>query len=231
MQYNPYYQPPGRPRIRYSRLELQHLLIATLGLTAAFTLFLGPPQGISLMPRLRAIQADPMLPLAAFIAIAVGFVPHELAHKILAQRFGHWAEFRMSMRNLLIGLAIVLGLKILYAAPGAVMISGRVTPKENGLISLVGPGVNFVITAITLPFAFGTNATATLPIMMATVAWINAILAAFNMLPIGPLDGRKVWNWNKAVYLAVAAAAVALVIFTWASVDPLVAWRERIGPV
>ena len=37
-------------------------------------------------------------------------------------------------------------------APGAVMIRGRVTRAQNGIISLAGPGTNFLIAAVAWPF-------------------------------------------------------------------------------
>ena len=45
-------------------------------------------------------------------------------------------------------------------------------------------------------------------------ASVNAFLALFNMIPLMPLDGAKVWTWNKAFYLGIIAVAVALVYMT-----------------
>jgi Zn-dependent protease len=39
---------------------------------------------------------------------------------------------------------------------------------------------------------------------------INAILAIFNMLPFGPLDGAKVLAWNGLFFGVVIAIAVAV---------------------
>ena len=47
-----------------------------------------------------------------------------MSHKIVAQRFGSWAEFRMSPIMLLLMLVLVYEFGILFAAPGAVMIYG-----------------------------------------------------------------------------------------------------------
>ena len=45
-------------------------------------------------------------------------------------------------------------------------------------------------------------------------AFINALIAAFNMIPFGPLDGRKVLAWDKTIYITVVAIAVAALIGT-----------------
>jgi Zn-dependent protease len=33
------------------------------------------------------------------------------------------------------------------------------------------------------------------------VGIINLIIGSFNMIPVMPLDGSKIWKWNKAIYL------------------------------
>jgi Zn-dependent protease len=36
---------------------------------------------------------------------------------------------------------------------------------------------------------------------------VNAMIAAFNMLPVSVLDGKKVFAWNKGVFLVLIIAA------------------------
>ena len=43
---------------------------------------------------------------------------------------------------------------------------------------------------------------------------VNAMIAAFNMLPVSVLDGKKVWAWNKGVFLVLIIAAFGAL---WAS--------------
>jgi Zn-dependent protease len=212
--YNPFFSSPpplhhqGAPKIRFSRTEALHLAVAVLALSYAFSLLLDSEPGVQVIPTLTALAA-------AFAAVASGFVFHELAHKLVAQRYGHWAEFRAHFTGLAISLALAISTGLLFAAPGAVMIQGRVTPKENGLISLVGPGVNFVIALACIPFyMFAVNEDALVPRIFATVSGVNALLAVFNLIPIDPFDGRKVLRWSKTVYGISVVACASLFIFT-----------------
>ncbi len=199
-------------RIRFSRIELQHLAVAVVFLTLAFTFVLRGIDSISPQGILQRLLAPWKLYVSSLIAVSSGFVLHELGHKVIAQRFGHWAEFRGEFKGLLISMAFALGLGFLFAAPGAVMISGRVTSKENGIISLFGPLINLVIALLAIPFTFSPDTTRFVPYTMSIVALINGGLAVFNMLPIFNLDGRKIWAWNPFVYLATMGFSIGLVI-------------------
>ena len=106
----------------------------------------------------------------------------------------------------------------LIGAPGATMVSGYVTRDQNGRISAAGPMSNLVIgTAFMLAAAaiVRTSSLTNLLAIFVTIilvnAWyLNVILAGFNMIPILPFDGSKVWAWNKAVYAGILVVALAL---------------------
>jgi len=207
--YNPFYVPTpaehtGRPRIAFSGAELLHLLGAVLILTLCFAF--AQERSDPLATGFRFPKAIDLL--ASFLAVGSGFVLHELAHKVVAQRYGHWAEFRAQFMTLLMSLALAVGAGFLIAAPGAVVIQGNVTRRENGLISLVGPGTNLLIAAATLPFAMAVDDSRPLPHTMGIVCIANAFLCLFNLLPLGPLDGRKVLRWSGLAYAAALVAAL-----------------------
>lgn len=210
---NPFYEPPraaehfGPPHIRFSRTEVMHLALSVAALTVAFGLVLNPSRDV---PGRFLIR--PIVLASSFLAVASGFVLHELAHKVVAQRYGHWAEFRAQFAGLGLTILLAAATRFLFAAPGAVVIQGRVTPRENGLISLVGPGVNIVITAGLYPFLWGVINESTRTHIIGTVVFVNALLGLFNLIPLGPLDGRKVFAWSKTIYLAAAAAAIGMFI-------------------
>lgn len=202
--------------LRFSQRELKDLLIAWLALGVAFAIFLNPGllQSVldpSTTPNLSAMGGALVLSL---LTAGVGFLLHELAHKVVAVRFGQVAEFRADY-NLLF-LAIVGALAgFLFAAPGAVHHRGRISERENGLISLAGPVTNVALAVLFLLFLVVSAATGLggylLRIGNLGVV-INLLLAGFNMIPFGPLDGKKVLAWNKIVYVVVAVPSIGLAV-------------------
>ena len=157
------------------------------------------------------------LPLA-FAAVMTGFLLHELAHKWMAQQYGCWAEYRGNKNGLYFALAMS-AFGFLLAAPGAVMVSGRITDRQNGIIAAVGPLTNIAIAIIALPiyiFTAGLDWPITLLGELARfIVVINLILGGFNMIPIQPLDGSKVMMWSKSAYLGIVAAIFALAMVYW----------------
>ena len=217
-----YVYPAGpKPGVHFSRTELTQLAVAILALSGAFTiLYVRSSPG--------AFAAGPGQFLAIFfpaslLAVGTGVGLHEVMHKVVAQRYGLWAEFRYNPQGLLFAFILAAAIGFLYGAPGATWISGTVTREQNGRISAAGPATNVVIAAavialfLVLPRASSFGVQSILVLYLPQVATVNAFLAGFNLLPIMPLDGAKVWAWNKAVYAGLAAVAVGLIFVTFSS--------------
>ncbi len=196
-----YYQTYGqRPRWMLSPEERNNLLLAMGALTLALMMvFYRGLNGF-----IWAISNDPVgVAIIGLIAVATtvtGFAMHELAHKFVAQRYNCWAEFRYSLQGLFLAL-FTAALGFLVAAPGAVYIVGRVTDRQNGLISIAGPMTNVVVAVAMVPIIF-LDLGGVVEFGAIIVAFFNAFLAAFNMIPIGVLDGAKVVRWSIPVYIA-----------------------------
>jgi Zn-dependent protease len=209
--HNTVYIPEGYGKIRFSRVEIKHILIGVAALTLAFTIVLNSDLAFNLnMSYMATIPIT--LGVSAFVVLA-GFLLHELGHKFVAQRYGAWAEFRMYPLGLL--LAIMMSfLGFLFAAPGAVYIAGRVTKKQNGLISLAGPVVNLAIgvtfLAASLLFPLGA-----VGYVLSLIAIMSLFLAGFNLIPIPPLDGYKIAIWNIPIYVGMVAATGFGLLLGW----------------
>lgn len=208
------YSTPQPRGVQFSRTELRQLGIAILGLSTAFTIamvtpFLGGPVDVT-----GNVVTDVLFYFAAaLVAVASGVGLHEIMHKIVAERYGHWAEFRYSVRGLMMAFLFAF-VGFIFGAPGATYISGAVTPRQNSWISAAGPLTNIVLGVVFLgiiialyPIAFVGTLAGLLAFLFGIAASVNLILAIFNMIPIMPLDGAKVWAFNKGTWLAILIVA------------------------
>ena len=115
--------------VTFTREESRDIIIAVIALTILFSLSVTRPIGWSIE---NLLFYAPI----AFVAVGIGFILHELGHKVVAQRFGFVSEFRRWDYGLILGfLTVPFGFMIF--APGAVYFGayGRmVTNEENGKI-------------------------------------------------------------------------------------------------
>ena len=103
-------------------------------------------------------------------------------------------------------LAVAFG--FVFAAPGAVYIYGRhLTREQNGKIAIAGPLANY---ALAIAFFLLLQGSPSAQGFLAYGAQVNLFLAFFNLLPFGPLDGAKVYHWNRAAWAAAIVPAFAL---------------------
>ena len=186
-------------KIKTSKEEIIDLIKACIAISIAFAIALNNPFDNPLNLFFQNL-------LISAIAVGFGFLLHELAHKVVAQRYGCWAEFRSWDLMLLVAIAISFT-GFIFAAPGAVFISGLVGIPRNGRISVAGPITNLVLAIFFLILLIVSSNSLVISIAQYGIS-VNTWLAIFNMLPFGPLDGKKVFLWNKTVYFVVLGTAV-----------------------
>jgi len=165
--------------------------------------------------------------IAGFVATATGFILHEIGHKFVAVRRGYLAHFRLWIWGLVLTISIVTlsGGGLVFGAPGAVYISPSAasfygfdstrrssdTEEDNMIISAAGPSINlafaigFLVLLFSVPAGF-----------FNTVAFfgllLNVGLGSFNMLPVPPLDGSKIFRESIPIALAIALPLWAMFI-------------------
>ena len=184
----------------FEKNEIRDIIIAVI----ALTIILSFPRGF--------LKINVFL--IYLLAVIIGFVFHELAHKFTAKKFGCYAEFKIWPLGLVLGFLITLVSygHLKFAAPGAVVISAfrfgrwkyrlaRLTLKETGIIAAAGPATNLLFAIIFIPFE---------PLKFLT--FINSWLAFFNLLPIPPLDGSKVMAWKPWLWFLMISLSFLLIL-------------------
>jgi len=188
----------GQKIIWFSLSEVKELIFATvLILLVGFSIRVAFPffTGIDLMRILTL----------GFI-FTLSFLSHEIAHKFTAQSYGYWAEFRLFPLGVLL-TSISIFFPIKFIAPGAVLIAGPVIGERYGKTALAGPTMNIVLGGIFYAlYLVGAN-----PVGSQWGALFNAYIALFNLIPLGILDGGKVFEWNKGAW--VVSFGLALLMF------------------
>lgn len=208
---------PGYRQSRFSKRELGDIAIAVIVLSLALTILYKRGAIITYLGDEFGSTAKWIVLFGICLLLVVfSFLLHEFGHKFTAQNFGMRSEFRIFPTGLFITLLTsVLG--FLFAAPGAVYIEGNPTRKENGIISIAGPAVNILLALVGIAGCLAFNGGGVVVIFFYLLAYLNAFLAVFNLLPIPPLDGSKIWGWSMPVYIvAIAMAALELAyLYLW----------------
>jgi Zn-dependent protease len=189
-----------------------------------------------------------------FIILVPSVVLHEVAHGYVAYLFGDSTakeRHRLTLNPIAhvdpFGTILMPGLLLLlhfpafgYAKPVPVNISRLRKPRQQALwVSLAGPGVNIVLSAIgyvicrfsiagVVHTSQGVVAYVNhhdLFVFGETLGLVNLILAVFNLIPIPPLDGsaiieRFLPTRSLAKYYQLRARAlpiffIALILLTW----------------
>ncbi len=202
----------------FSKTEISHLTQATL----AFSLALAFMSVDGIMGALNSPLIFIVGGIVYAIAIAPAFLVHETAHKVVARKYGCWAEFRASPGGLRFGIFIAALTGIVFMAPGAVMVAGNTTRSQFGKIALAGPVSNVALWGLGLG-AILLGAANSWPGELILYPWLwgNAILGLFNMLPFGPLDGKKIRSWSLPVFWIWLIICVSLVWFNLTHLNSL----------
>ncbi len=203
-EYTVTYTPQPKTKIFwFSPTELKHLTLSTL-------LVMGV--GLSWPLWSMGGLGNPEILIGLAAVFTSGYLLHELAHKLIAQHYGLWAEFRLTMFGAFITLLSIFS-PIKLISPGAVLIAGPMSKKTAGKTALAGPLINLLLSLVSLVFVlYPMNP-------FSTVAWwsaaFNAWIALFNLIPFAIMDGLKVFQWNKLIWATVFITSIVLTIFTF----------------
>ncbi len=171
---------------------------------------------------IQIFEQLPELGIAIVLGFVVGITIHEAAHAYSAYRLGDDTAYRQGRVTLnpVKHLDVFGSLMLLIIGFGW----GRPTPfvpaKLRGgalgpvAVAVAGPISNLLIVALcAVVFGLAPLQGGTAAIVIVGIAFVNALLFVFNLIPIPPLDGSKV-----------------LYPFLPGFLDPLVRFMNQYGP-
>jgi Zn-dependent protease len=191
---------------------------------------------------------DLILGLVSLIILIYSAILHEIAHGFVAERLGDPTARLMGrltlnpknhidpMMSIALPLILILsGSPIIFGAAKPVPVDPfnfREPKKDMALVSLAGPATNAIIAVAgailikILVFAtpyFGASPLLTsivIPLFtfLVLVVRLNLLLAIFNLIPIPPLDGSKIFalilpDKEAAVYLSISSIGIFIIFF------------------
>jgi Zn-dependent protease len=198
---------PKRGKIHFSSKEIKHLTVAAL-------LVIGVGLSLGLFSNLfyTNYRIDYVMLVTFTIILTTSFFLHEIAHKIVAQREGLWAEFRLTLIGAILTLISIITPLFKIISPGAVMIAGFADMKSIGKTSIAGPMTNITLSMM---FLAGTFLFPQQISILALAAFFNAWIALFNLIPLGILDGFKIFQWNKKNWVLAFTPSLILMIISY----------------
>ncbi len=139
------------------------------------------------------------------IVSAPALILHELGHKFVAMAYGLQPVFHAAYAWLGVGIALrLLRTGFIFFIPAYVNIcpSGgcdTISPLALSLIAFAGPAMNLILfLGAWALLRSGKNFSPKITAILKVTRVINGFLFIFNMLPIPPFDGFKVYQglWN-----------------------------------
>ncbi len=197
---------------------------------SVLVIFLLVAQGLAVQVLPQTVEGEST---AAYWVTALGvavlffgsLLAHELAHALVARRFGIEVE-RIT----------------LWMLGGVAQLAGEPpTARADLLVAGVGPAVSLLAAGTSAALAWGTDLLGGPALLVAGLAWlagINILLAAFNLLPGAPLDGGRIlrallWrrsgDHDRAVLGASRAGRVLGMLLVVAGALELVATNQFFG--
>ncbi|ABP96308.1 MULTISPECIES: peptidase M50 [Metallosphaera] len=155
--------------------------------------------------------------IAALVAATIAIVPHELAHRQSARRYGCYSRFTLNFTGFLFTTIInLLPFFGLVFFSGYTLISCRFFSADKrieGITAAAGPATNIAISVLFLLGAIAVS-NPLLAFFLQVISGFNAVVAFFNLLPFWILDGLKVFRWNIGVWIVLIALSLVLMYFT-----------------
>jgi Zn-dependent protease len=156
---------------------------------------------------------DLELGLISLIIIIFSAILHEIAHGVAAERLGDPTARLLGRLTLNpiphidLYMTIILPLVLIFVGSPVIFGGAKPVPvdpfnlrdgrKDLALVSLAGPATNLLIAvgfASIIHLVSGQNLNPFVVDVLYRIVQLNLLLGIFNLVPIPPLDGSKIWT-------------------------------------
>jgi Zn-dependent protease len=194
------------------------------------------------------------LALISLVILIFSAILHEIAHGLVAEKLGDPTarllgrltlnprpHFDFVFTFLMPVSMILIQLPLLAVGMNPLIIGGakpvpvdpfnfREPKKDMALVSLAGPLTNFLIAfsvaliyQLLSPFFYNN---ALLVYIIRNIVYLNLMLGVFNLIPIPPLDGSKVFalflsEKTAAKYLSLGSFGIFIIFFLLMPISPI----------
>ncbi|MFX1262719.1 MAG: AN1-type zinc finger domain-containing protein [Promethearchaeota archaeon] len=209
---------------RFTDTEIRDLGIATvLTILVSIAIFginnpvspIAIVNGFLLMPALL-LSSLWWFPIAMILIFWLSFMIHEFAHKFVAQRYGMYAHFRMTMQGYYLS-----AVAILFAIPifgtGVMAVGGVRDVEDYAKSTVAGPFSNIIIAG--LLFIIAEIIVITTGPLASAVQFIifygmllNSFLGLFNMIPIPGFDGSTIFRWSRPIWVLLTVSLLSTLL-------------------
>ncbi len=150
---------------------------------------------------LTVFERNPLVAVAMLLGFAIGIVLHEASHAYSAYKLGDDTAYRYGRVTLnpashldVMGSLMLVMVGFGWGRPVPVELSKLRGGRWGGVaVAFAGPAANLAIVALCgILIRIGPFQGRLLLSCILGIAFVNALLFVFNLIPIPPLDGAKV---------------------------------------
>ena len=175
-----------------------------LGVIVFTSVFLG----LAFMLTNRIDLGSPSDWLLYILVAGLAVILHDLVHRYMAWRHNVVTEYKFWFLGTGIMFLTALAFGVVYSSPSRLAINDTkdLTAKQQAVIYGAGPLMSvivFIVFLAVIPFGGYAATVGTLGASM------NLLTATYSLMPFEPMDGKKVYKWNKLVW---AVSFVSLMV-------------------
>ncbi len=183
-------------KTQISVLEIFKMLFSISLLSAGFSAIQSPDLGsfINILP-------------IAFVAVGLSIYLHDVAHDVVASEYDVDTRFRIWIP----GFALMI-FSIFFGGLFAAFMSNEIEgeTKEGGVIHLAGPVMSLILAVLFLQIL---RLGGSWELLGRFGAAISISIAAYNLLPMKPVDGYYIYKWNKVWWIVLLIPAFVIAAF------------------